>query len=170
MIFVIIDQLIKMAHFFHCKKTINREETTRLFVDNVSWYRGLPNDTTSDHGPQFVSKFWRSLFEILKEDIKLSSVFHPQTDDQMERVNQVLEKYLGCTINHQQDDWTSYLPLAEFVHNNLIHASMEQTPFYANYGHHSKFDLLDPSKTDNLVAKAFATRLLQLQDAIKLIL
>jgi hypothetical protein len=77
-IFVIIDQLTKMALFVPYKKTITKEETARFFVDNVYRYRGLPDDIISNRGPQFVSKFWRSLFEILKENIKLSSVFHPQ--------------------------------------------------------------------------------------------
>jgi hypothetical protein len=68
-----------MAHFVPCKKTITGEEIARFFVDNVYRYRGLLDDIISDRGPQFVSKFWRSLFEILKVDIKLSSAFHPQT-------------------------------------------------------------------------------------------
>jgi hypothetical protein len=101
-------------------------------------------------------------------DIKLSSVFHPQTNGEIERVNQVLEQYLRCTINYQQDDWTSYLPLAEFAYNNTIHASIQQTPFYANYGCHSKLDLLYPSQIDNPAAENFATRLLQLQDTMEL--
>jgi hypothetical protein len=88
-------------------------------------------------------------------DIKLSFAFHPQTDGQMERVNQVLKQYVRCTINYQQHDWTSYLPLAKFAYNNTIHALMRQRPFYANYGHHFKLDLLDPSKTDNPATKDF---------------
>jgi hypothetical protein len=99
-IFVIVDRLTKMVYFVPCKKTITGEETTRFFVDNVYWYYGLPNDIISDRGPQFVSKFWRSLFEILKVDIKLSFAFHPRTDGQTERVNQVLEQYLRYTINY----------------------------------------------------------------------
>jgi hypothetical protein len=43
-IFVIVDQLTKMAHFVTCKKTIAREETARFFVDNVYRYCGLPDD------------------------------------------------------------------------------------------------------------------------------
>jgi hypothetical protein len=166
-IFVIIDPLTKMAHFVPCTKTITREKTARFFVDNVYWYRGLPDDIILNRGPQFISKFWRSHFEILQVDIKLSSAFHLQTDGQTEHVNQVLEQYLRCTINYQQDDWTSYLPLAEFSYNNTIHASTQQTPFYANYSHHPKLDLLDPSKADNPATVDFATRLLQLQDAMQ---
>ena len=75
-IFIIVDRLTKMAHFVPCTKTITREETARFLVDNVYWYHGLPDDIISDQGPQFISKFWRYFFEILKVDIKLSLAFH----------------------------------------------------------------------------------------------
>ena len=167
-IFVVVDRLTKMAHFIPCKKTSSSEDTARFFLDNVYRYHGLPDDIVSDRGTQFVSKFWRSLFEILKVDIKLSSAFHPQTDGQTERVNQVLEQYLRCTINYQQDDWTEYLPFAEFAYNNTLHASTQQTPFFANYGFHPKLDLLNPVANNNLVAEGFAKQLSELQATLRL--
>ncbi len=47
-----------------------------------------------------------------------STAFHPQTDGQTERVNQEIEKYLRIFINYRQTDWSDWLPLAEFTHNN----------------------------------------------------
>jgi hypothetical protein len=47
-IFIIVDQLTKMAHFVPCKKTITGEKTA---VDTVYQYRGLPDDIISDRGP-----------------------------------------------------------------------------------------------------------------------
>jgi hypothetical protein len=167
-IFVLVDRLTKMAHFVPCKKTSSSEDTARLFLDNVYRYHGLPDDIVSDRGTQFVSKFWKSLFEILKVDIKLSSAFHPQTDGQTERVNQVLEQYLRCTINYQQDDWTEYLPFAEFAYNNTLHASTQQTPFFANYGYHPKLDLLNPVANNNPAAEGFAKQLSELQATLRL--
>ena len=166
-IFVVVDRLTKMAHFVPCKKTITGEETAKLFLDNIYRYHGLPDDIVSDRGPQFISRFWKSLFEILKVDIRLSSAFHPQTDGQTERVNQILEQYLRCTINYQQDDWTSYLLLAEFAYNNTTHASTQQTPFYSNYGHHPKLDMLQPSRSENPAVEEFATRMAELQATMK---
>ena len=167
-ILVVVDRLTKMAHFIPCKKTSSSEDTARLFLDNVYRYHGLPDDIVSDRGTQFVSKFWRSLFEILKVDIKLSSAFHPQTDGQTERVNQVLEQYLRCTINYQQDDWTEYLPFAEFAYNNTLHASTQQTPFFANYGYHPKLDLWNSVANNNPAAEDFAKQLSELQAMLRL--
>jgi hypothetical protein len=119
-IFVVVDRLTKMAHFMPCNKTITCEEIARLFMDNIYKYRSLLDDIISDRGSQFTSKFWQSLFKILKVKIKLSSAYHPQIDGQTERINQVLEQYLHCTINYHQDNWTELLPLAEFAYNTTI--------------------------------------------------
>ena len=70
-IFVVVDPFTKMVHFIPCKKTSTSEDRARLFLDMVYRYHGLPNDIVSNRGTQFVSKFWRSLFEILNINIKL---------------------------------------------------------------------------------------------------
>lgn len=77
----------------------------------------------------------------------------------MERVNQVLEQYLRCTIKYQQDDWTAYLPLVEFAYNNTLHASTQQTPFLSNYGFHPELDLLSPSINNNLAVGGYVKQL-----------
>jgi len=42
----------------------------------------------------------RELNAMLGIDSKLSTAFHPQTDGQMERMNQELEQYLRMFIDH----------------------------------------------------------------------
>jgi IS30 family transposase len=156
-IFVVVDRLTKMAHFMPNNKTITGEVTTRLFMDNIYKYHGLPNDIISDRGSQFISKFWQSLFKILNVKIKLSSTYHPQTYGQTERINQVLKQYLHCTINYHQDNWMELLSLAKFAYNNTIQGSTQQIPFFANYGYHPKFDQFDFNKVENPAAGDLAT-------------
>jgi hypothetical protein len=110
--FVVVDRLTKMAYFMPYNKTVTGEETMRLFMDNIYKYHGLPNDIISDHGSQFTSKFWKSLFKMFIVKIKLFSAYHPQTDGKIERVNQILEQYLRCSINYHQENWIELLPLA----------------------------------------------------------
>jgi len=91
---VVVDRFSKMAHFIPYKKTIIGEETTKVFINNIYRYPGLPDDIISNRRPQYISKFWQLLFEILKVKIKLLLAFHPQTNGQIEQVNQVLEQCL----------------------------------------------------------------------------
>jgi transposase InsO family protein len=99
-ILVVVDRLTKMAHFTPCSKSITAEETAKLILDEIVRLHGLPEEIVSDRSPQFASKFWRHLFELLRVDIRLSSVFHPETDGQTERTNQTLEQYLHYTVNY----------------------------------------------------------------------
>ena len=65
---------------------------------------------------------------------KLSTVFHPQTDGQTERINQELEQYLWFFIENRQKDWPEWLAVAEFAINNKVHTATKVSPFMANYG------------------------------------
>jgi hypothetical protein len=50
----------------------------------------------------------------------------------------VLEEYLRHYVNHSQDDWDQWLPLAEFAYNNSVHEAAGETPFFLNYGLHPR--------------------------------
>ena len=72
--------------------------------------------------------------ELLDVDIRMSTAFHPQTDGQTERVNQILEQYLRSYCSYQQDDWAELLPLEEHAYNSAVLESTKVFPFEANYG------------------------------------
>jgi transposase InsO family protein len=80
-ILVMVDRLTKMAHFTPCSKSITAKETAQLILDGIVRLHGLPEEIVSDRGPQFASKFWHRLFELLGVDIRLSSAFHPEQMD-----------------------------------------------------------------------------------------
>ena len=63
-----------------------------------------------------------------------SSAYHPQTDGQTERVNQILEDMLRACVIHYGKNWDKCLPLAEFSYNNSYQASLKMAPFEALYG------------------------------------
>ena len=128
-VMVIVERLTKMSHFIPCNKAITAEQTADLFIHHVLRLHGLPEEVISDRGPQFVSKFWKRMLELLGVTVKLSSAFHPQTDGQSECMNQVLEQYLCCMVDYQQVNWNQLLPLAEFAYNNTVQVSTDMSPF-----------------------------------------
>jgi len=71
-----------------------------LFRDNVWKLHSLPESIILDKGPQFVAELMRELNQMLGIKSKMSTAFHPQTDGQMERVNQELEQYLRMFIDY----------------------------------------------------------------------
>jgi hypothetical protein len=74
------------------------------------------------------------LHESLDTRLNFSSSYHPQTDGQTERTNQVLEDMLrACALKHG-GSWDKSLPYAEFSYNNSYQASLKMSPFEALYG------------------------------------
>ena len=93
-ILVMCDWLSKMTHFVATTEGMSAEGLVRLFWDNVWKLHGLPESIVLDRRPQFVAELTRELNRMLGIKTKLLTMFHPQTDGQMERMNQELEQYL----------------------------------------------------------------------------
>jgi transposase InsO family protein len=82
-----------------CNKTITAEQTSQLLVDNVWKRTNFPKAIISDRGPQFTAQVTQELWRKLGIKQKLSTAFHPQTDEESERVNQEIEQYLRICGN-----------------------------------------------------------------------
>ena len=105
MILVVCDRLSKMAHFVATIEETSVEGLVRLFWDNIWKLHRLPESIVSDQGPQFTAGLMKELNRILGIKIKLSTAFHPQTDGQIEHINQELEQYLRFFMENRQKDW-----------------------------------------------------------------
>ncbi|MBW0476981.1 hypothetical protein O181_016696 [Austropuccinia psidii MF-1] len=67
---------------------------SHLFIKDIFSKHVLPSSIVSDRGSLFVSSFWTNLCHQPKISQDLSTAYHPGTDGQAERVNQILEQYL----------------------------------------------------------------------------
>jgi hypothetical protein len=62
--------------------------------------RGTKEDS-SDRGTQLTSRFWQKLHESMDTKLNFSSAYHPQTDGQTERTNQILDDMLrACALKN----------------------------------------------------------------------
>ncbi|MBW0571849.1 hypothetical protein O181_111564 [Austropuccinia psidii MF-1] len=121
-ILVVVDRFSKMAIFIPTYQTIIALGLAQLFISHLFSKHGLPISIVNDRGSLFVSSFWTQLCQQLKISRDLSTAFHPETDGQTERVNQILEQYLQMYVSYHQDYWHTWLPLAEFAYNNSEHS------------------------------------------------
>ena len=89
------------------------------------------------------------MFADLGTKLNYSTAYHPQTDGQTERVNQVLEDMLRMYVMDKPTKWEDYLHLVEFAYNNGQQASLGMSPYEALYGRRCR----TPVTWDNLVNK-----------------
>jgi hypothetical protein len=128
-IWVIVDRLTKTAHFLPVHSTHKAEKYAEVYIDQIVLLHGIPWTIVSDRGAPFVARFWEHLQESLGTHVIRSSAYHPQTDDQTERVNQILEDMLRACVLHYGKDWDKCLSLAEFSYNNSYQSSLKMAPF-----------------------------------------
>ncbi|GJP42488.1 hypothetical protein CLOM_g2043 [Closterium sp. NIES-68] len=116
-VLVVVDRLMKMAHFAPCRTTITAEETARLFISTVIRLHGIPAAIISDRDPKFTSKFWQDTWARYGTRLQFSSAYHPQTDGQTERTNQTMEQLIRTNCPYRKK-WEDVLPMLEFSYNN----------------------------------------------------
>ncbi|MBW0591043.1 hypothetical protein O181_130758 [Austropuccinia psidii MF-1] len=145
-IVVVVDRFSKMEILIPTYGTITAMDLAQLLISHVFYKHGLPISIVSDRGSLFVSSFWTQLCQQLKISSDLSTAFNPETDGQKERVNQILEQYLQMYVSYHQDDWHTWLPLAEFAYNNAGHSSTKQSPLFTIYGRNPGFDSIHISQ------------------------
>jgi hypothetical protein len=64
----------------------------------------------------------------------MSTVDHPQTDGQTERMHRTINARLQTLINHAQTDWEEKLPSIEFQINCATNQSTGFAPFVLDMG------------------------------------
>ncbi|MBW0580999.1 hypothetical protein O181_120714 [Austropuccinia psidii MF-1] len=165
LILVVVDRFSKIAIFIPAYEKITALELAQIFIIHVFFKHGLPVSIVSDGGSLFVSSFWTNLCQKLKISRDLSTAYHPETDGQTERVNQILEQYLQMYVSYHQDDWHTWLPLAEFPYNIEEHLLTKQSPFFTIYGRNPSFYSIHISQ-DSHAGKS-STKIQSVQEAVK---
>jgi hypothetical protein len=133
-IWVIVDRLTKVPHFIPVKTTYSEQQLAELYMSRIVRLHGVPKNIVSDRGTRFTSRFWERLHEALDTQLRFSSAYHPQTNDQIERVNQILEDMLrACALQYGRS-WDKSLSYAEFSYNNSYQESLKMAPFKMLYG------------------------------------
>jgi transposase InsO family protein len=109
---VIVDRLTKVAHFIPVKTTYHRPRLAELYMERIVCLHGVPKKIVSDRGSQFTSHFWKAVHESLGTKLNFSTAYHPQTDGQTERTNQILEDMLRAYALQYGTSWDKSLPYA----------------------------------------------------------
>ncbi len=116
-VLVFIDHLIKMRHLVLIT-SMKVEEVINCFYAHVWKHHDLLKFFMSDRDTQFIFNVWKHMYKMLKINIKLSTMYHLEIDNQIERVNAVMKHYLWIFVNYMQNDWAKWLSEIEFIVNN----------------------------------------------------
>ena len=105
------------------------EDLAKLYFHYVFPFFGLPSKIISDQDTCLTSTLAWQICQQVGIEQNISTTYHPQTDGQAERTNQNLETYLWIFCNEQQNDWATWLPLAQFAINSQPLHTTKIPPF-----------------------------------------
>lgn len=131
---VVTDLFSKQADFMACPKILSTPSLAKMFVQHIYLLHRAPEHFISDQGVQFTSSFWEEFLKLLSISQELSFSHIPHTNGACKWTNGLLEQYVCCQFNYQQDNWTELLPFVEVVYNNSVHSSIGFTSFQMDTG------------------------------------
>jgi hypothetical protein len=140
-LWIIVDQLTKVAHFRPIKTTYTGPQLAELYLSGIACFHGVPMRIVSDRETQAILMFWKRLHETLDTHLNFSSTYYPQTNGQTERVNQILENMLRDSALQYGRSWDKSLPYSEFSYNKNYQESLKMAPFEMLYGHRCRTPL-----------------------------
>ncbi len=103
----------------------------------IYWIHDLFDFIVSNQSSQFIFILWKFLCKRLSINLRLFTVYHSQIDDQSERVNQNVERYLRFFCSYMQNDWAKLLLMIKFINNNALFSIIFSTSFFLNKDFHS---------------------------------
>ena len=99
-IVIIVDRFMKMIRLKATTTNVSSEGIAKIYRDDIWKLHGIPRKILSNRGPQFASKFMEEFTKALGTKRQLSTVYHLQTDGQMERINQEIGMFLRHYMNY----------------------------------------------------------------------
>ena len=96
---VVIDRFMKMARLSRLEKDMTAKDDADTFLREVWRLPGLRSEIISDMDVKFSGEFLESLCKSSGIKWRMSTGYHPQTDGQTERTNQVWEGYPRNFVN-----------------------------------------------------------------------
>ena len=96
---MLVDWFTKMAHFIALEQTATAKDVANVFLREVWKLHRLPTEIISDMDAKFTGELWESLCKSVNIKRRMSTAYHPLTDGQTERSNQVFEGYLPNFVN-----------------------------------------------------------------------
>ncbi len=152
---MIVNRYIKFSLYISAKKIWNVEHLIETLIDEIFIKFERLVFIVIDRDSLFIFKFWSFFCYHLWVRLRYNIVYHSQIDEQIERQNQILETYLRCYVNYQQNDWIKWFSIAEYVYNNNLNSVLKTIFFSMMFDFEMRFENVIQK---NLKIDVFAAR------------
>ncbi len=138
---MIVNRFTKLAYLIAIASIITAIKLATLFYEQIEYFYGPPKGIITNKGSIFTNQFWATVYQQNRTKLRFSTAYHPQTDGQTERINQVLKTYLRYFVADEPVIWPTLLPIAFFAIGKVINNIIRQSPFELLYGYRPDFHM-----------------------------
>jgi hypothetical protein len=115
--------------------TITSKTTQKIFWKNIVCRFGVPSELTVDNSKQFDSQDFRDFFFSVGTKHVFASVYHPQSNGVVERVNgNIFSAIKKRLLDDKKGKWADQLPEVVWALNTTECRATGFTPFCLLYG------------------------------------
>ena len=114
-------------------RTISAKSVAQALFQVISRV-GIPKEILTDQGTLFMSRTLRELYGLLGVKSIRTSVYHPQTDGLVERLNKTLKSMIRKFIHEEERNWAKWLDPLLFAVREVPQASTGFSPFELLFG------------------------------------
>lgn len=127
-VLVITDRFYKLCRNIPLGN-IKASTVSQAFLTHLLYPYGLPLYLLTANAPQFASKFFAVVCQLLGVKTRSTTAYHPQAKGKVERFYETLVQRLRHYVAENQRDWDRHVEPSTYAYNYQVHRTTGTTPF-----------------------------------------
>lgn len=108
---------------------ITKNKTINFVWKSLIYRFGIPHSIVTDNGKYFDSQKFKSFCSGLHSQNHFSTLYHPQSNGQVETVNKIIKNILRARLDQAKGIWAEELPGVFWAYWTTHQTAMGETPF-----------------------------------------
>ena len=166
-IFTIVDRFTRWPDALPLPNSVTSTCASALLLHWVARF-GVPDEITSDRGPQFTSLLWQELHKLMGTSNNNTTAYHPQANGMVERLHRQLKAALKARCTDA--NWFDHVPFVLLGIRTSWRSDLDHSPAELVYGTSLRLpgEFIDPEQVSDFnPSSEFVKRLQHTMNSFK---
>ena len=137
---VITDHFTRFMQVYPTTNKSARTAAEKLYNNFMMRY-GIPEKLLSDRGREFENELFHRLSKLCGIKKTRTTPYHPQTNGQVERMNQTVINILKCLPDQYKSNWRNHVNKLVHAYSSIKSSATGDSPYYLLFGRHPRLPI-----------------------------